>query len=244
MRFTKIAICVCLLALTAFAQSDRGTITGTITDPAGAIVPNAPIQVRNVETGGVYDGASSTTGNYTIAQLPPGTYEVSASVQGFKKYIRRGIVVQVATVLRIDIPLEVGTSTESITVTEQASLLNTETADMSHNVQAKIMNDLPILGLGASQAGSAGIRNPNAMILLVPGAYWSPNAQVRINGTPNNTQSFRIDGQDASNTGTPGVAAQVQPSVDAIQETQIQTSNYAAEYGQVGGGMFNVTMRS
>jgi hypothetical protein len=192
----------------------------------------------------VYDGASSTTGNYTVAQLPPGTYEVSATVQGFKKYIRRGIVVQVATVLRIDIPLEVGTSTESITVTEQAALLNTETADMSHNVQAKQMDDLPILGLGASQAGSAGIRNPNAMILLVPGAYWSPNAQVRINGTPNNTQSFRIDGQDASNTGTPGVAAQVQPSVDAIQETQIQTSNYAAEYGQVGGGMFNVTMRS
>ncbi len=240
----KIAIGVFVVALTAFAQSDRGTITGTVTDPAGAVIPNAPIQVRNVETGAVYDGASSTTGNYTVAQLPPGSYEVSVAVQGFKKYIRRGIVVQVATVLRIDIGLEVGSNTESITVTEAAPLLNTETGDLSHNVTARTMDDLPILGLGPSQAGSAGIRNPNALVQLIPGSYWSPNAQVRINGTPNNTQSFRIDGQDASNTGTPGVAAQTQPSVDAIQETQIQTSNYAPEYGQVGGGMFNVTMKS
>src|SRR5581483_8913698 len=70
------------------------------------------------------------------------------------------------------------------------------------------------------------------------------NAQVRVNGAPNNTQSFRIEGQDASNTGTPGVQAQTQPSVDSIQEVAVQTSNFAAEYGQVGGGMFNVTMKS
>ena len=82
------------------------------------------------------------------------------------------------------------------------------------------------------------------MVQLIPGTYWNPNSQLRVNGTPNNTQSFRIEGQDASNTGTPGVAAQTQPSVDAVQEVAIQTSNYSAEYGQVGGGMFNVTLKS
>src|SRR5437016_13687216 len=82
------------------------------------------------------------------------------------------------------------------------------------------------------------------MVQLIPGSTWTPNTLVRLNGTPATTQSFRIEGQDASNTGTPGVPAQSQPGVDAIEEVAIQTSNYAAEYGQVGGGVFNVTMKS
>lgn len=236
-----------LLSLTigsAFAQSDRGTITGTVSDPANAVVANAPIQARNTETGVVYTAATSTTGNYTIVQLPAGTYELSIGVQGFKKWIRPALTVAVAQVLRVDAQLEVGSSAESVTVTAEAPLLDTETGDLRHSVTVDRLNELPVLGIGSGQAGSAGIRNPNALVELVPGTLWQPNAQVRINGTPNNTQSFRIEGQDASNTGTPGVAAQTQPSVDAIQEIAIQTSNYAAEYGQVGGGYINVTMRS
>ena len=115
---------------------------------------------------------------------------------------------------------------------------------MRHDIHSETLDALPVLGIGASQAGSSGIRNPNAMVNLIPGTYFIANAEVRVNGAPDNTQSFRIEGQDASNTGTPGVAAQTQPSVDAIQEIAIQTSNYAAEYGQVGGGMFNLTMKS
>jgi hypothetical protein len=228
----------------AFAQSDRGSITGTVADPAGAVVANANVDAKNIETGVVYSASTTGTGNYTIAQLPAGIYEVTVTVPGFKKYVRQGLQVQVAQILRIDAALEVGAATESVTVTEAAPLLNTETGDISHSVTAGSMDDLPILGIGASQAGSAGIRNPYAMVELIPGTMWQANANVRVNGTPNNTQSFRIEGQDASNTGTPGVPAQTQPSVDAIQEVAIQTSNFAAEYGQVGGGMFNVTMRS
>ena len=149
-----------------------------------------------------------------------------------------------AQTLRIDIALEVGAATESVTVQADAPLLRTESGDISHTVNASAMDDLPILGIGAGQAGSAGIRNPYAMIQMIPGTMWQANASVRVNGAPNNTQSFRIEGQDASNTGTPGVPAQTQPSVDAIQEVAIQTSNFAPEYGQVGGGMFNVTMKS
>jgi hypothetical protein len=228
----------------AFAQSDRGTITGTVADPAGAVIANAPVQAKNTETGVVYMAQASTTGNFTIAQLPVGTYELSVTVPGFKKWIRPSLTVEVAQVLRVDAQLEVGSSTESVTVTAEAPLLDTETGDLRHSVTVERLNDLPVLGIGAGQAGSAGIRNPDAMIELVPGTLWQPNAEVRINGTPNNTQSFRIEGQDASNTGTPGVPAQTQPSVDSIQEIAIQTSNYAAEYGQVGGGYINITMRS
>jgi hypothetical protein len=244
MRWLFLTCCLCLTAVGAFAQADRGTITGTLTDPAGAVVAGASVEAKNQETGLVYPAATTATGNYTIVQLPVGVYEVSATVPGFKKYNRTGVTVEVAATLRIDIPLEVGGSTESITVQADAPLLRTESGDISHTVTAKTMDDLPILGIGAGQAGSAGIRNPYAVMQMIPGTMWQANAQVRVNGAPNNTQSFRIEGQDASNTGTPGVPAQTQPSVDAIEEVAIQTSNYAAEYGQVGGGMFNVTMRS
>src|SRR5581483_3025430 len=244
MRIQSLVVCLFLLPFCAFAQSDRGTITGTVSDPAGAVVPNAPVQARNLGTGVEYSGATSTTGNYTLLQLPAGSYQLNVTVPGFKKYSRSGLTVEVAQTLRVDITLEVGSAAESVTVTESASLLKTESGELSHNVDVKRMDDLPILGIGGTLSGSAGIRNPMAVLQVIPGSTFVPNALVRINGTPANSQSFRIEGQDASNTGTPGVPAQTQPSIDAIQEVAIQTSNYAAEYGQVGGGMFNVTMKS
>ena len=85
MRILLVSVCCFLLAISVFAQSDRGTITGTIADPAGAVVANAPIQAKNVETGVVYEGATSTTGNYTLVQLPAGSYQVTVTVPGFKK---------------------------------------------------------------------------------------------------------------------------------------------------------------
>src|ERR1700686_3374764 len=126
MRLKNIGICSFTLALAMFAQSDRGTITGTIADPAGAVVAAAPVEATNVETGALYPTASTTTGNYTLAQLPAGTYEMSVSVPGFKKFVRQNIVVQVAQTLRIDVLLEVGSNTESVTVSEEVSLLKTE----------------------------------------------------------------------------------------------------------------------
>ena len=131
-----------------------------------------------------------------------------------------------------------------MTVNEAAPLLKTESGELSHNVGSDRLDSLPVLGIGSTQAGSAGIRNPYAVTQIIPGTYWVPNSIVRVNGAPNNTQALRIEGLDASNSFTPGVPAQSQPSVDAIQEFGIQTSNFAAEFGQVGGGFFNVTMKS
>ena len=237
-------VCLFGMASLTFGQGDRGTITGTVADPAGAVVAGASIEATNIETGGVYPSQTTSTGNYTIAQLPAGTYEVSVTVPGFKKYVRQGIVVQVAQTLRVDVGLEVGSAAESVTVNEAVALLKTESGELSHNVTSDTLDSLPVLGIGSSQAGSAGIRNPYAVTQLLPGTYWVPNSIVRVNGAPSNTQALRIEGQDATNSFTPGVPAQVQPSVDSIQEFAIQTSNFAAEYGQVGGGFFNVTMQS
>ena len=84
MRLLTLSVCLTVLSMAAFGQSDRGTITGTISDPGGAIVPGAPIQATNVQTGAVYKAASSATGNYTLPELPTGTYELALSVAGFK----------------------------------------------------------------------------------------------------------------------------------------------------------------
>jgi hypothetical protein len=244
MRSKLIAVALFVVAVAAFAQSDRGTITGTITDQAGAVVAAAAVEAKNVDTGAVFPAASTGTGNYTIPQLPVGNYEISATVPGFKKYVRTGIAVQVAQTLRLDMTLEVGSASESISVSAEASLLKTETADVSQNVNVSTLNELPIMGVGSAASGSSGIRNPNNVVNLVPGTYYVPNSQVKINGAPTNSQSYRVEGMDATNQGFPYAAAQTQPSVDAIQEISVQTSNFAAEFGIVGGGFFNVTMRS
>jgi hypothetical protein len=229
-------------ALAALAQSDRGTITGTVSDPAGAVVANAPIQAKHLETGAVYEAATSTTGNYTLSQLPTGTYELTISVDGFKKFVRQNLALPVAQTLRIDAKLEVGSNAESVTVTEAAPLLKTESGELSHNVSVNTMNSLPVLGIGAS-ASAAGIRNPYAVMQLLPGSSWTPDVNMRLNGLPSNTESMRIEGQDATN-GLIDIQSMTQPSVDAIQEFAVETSNFAPEFGQVGGGYFNVTMRS
>lgn len=234
--------CLLLVAGPVFSQSDRGTITGTISDPAGALIAGAMIEAKNSQTGAVYQVASTSTGNYTLAQLPAAIYHLSISMPGFKQYTRTGITVMVAQTLRIDIALEVGNITETVTVNADAPLLRTESGELSHNVSSARLNELPVLGF------SQNVRNPYAATQLIPGTLVvdvdGGAAKMRVNGAPSDTQALRIEGQDATSGLVPNRTSMSQPSVDAIEEVAIQTSNYAAEYGQAGGGFFNVTMKS
>ena len=177
------------------AQSDRGTFTGTVSDPAGAVVASAPIQARNVETGALYEAATSSTGNYTLTQLPVGNYELTVAVQGFKKYVRTGLQVGVAQTLRVDIALEVGATSEAVTVTEAAPLLKTESGELSHTVNVGQLNQLPLFVV------TAGLRNPYRVMDLIPGTVSA--SDIRVNGAPSNSANYRIEGQDASNAQLP-----------------------------------------
>jgi hypothetical protein len=228
-----------------YAQTDRGTITGTVSDPAGAVVPSANVEVRNLETGTVYQAGSSSTGNFTLAQLPAGTYEVTVTVPGFKKYIRPGIIVQVAQTVRVDAPLEVGAPTESVTVEAEAPLLKTESGELSHNVGFDHVDNLALFTLNGAGGGAIGnVRDPLNVLNLLPGAQQSTDNSLSINGMPSSSHSVRIEGQDATNGMWRQLNQATQASVDAIQEVSVQTSNFAAEYGQAGGGYLNYTMRS
>jgi hypothetical protein len=117
-----------LCASIALAQSDRGTVTGTISDASKALIPRAAVVATNTQTAARYEKTSTETGNYTLAQLPVGTYTVSVEQPGFKKYTRQGIMVLVAQTLRVDVALELGAVTDEVSVTADAPLLRLKAA--------------------------------------------------------------------------------------------------------------------
>jgi hypothetical protein len=181
-----------VLGAAAFAQSERGSMTGVVADPAGAVVANGMVEARNAATSALYQVATTATGNYTIGEMVPGTYELSITVPGFKKYVRPSLTLLAGQILRIDATLEVGAASESVTVNEAPPLLNTESGELSHNVSGDRMNDVPILTV------STNIRNPLTVTELLPGTYFVLNAAlptletVRINGTPTNSERLWI----------------------------------------------------
>ncbi len=232
MRFAKLAIAVLSFTYAAFGQTG-GTITGVITDPAGAAVPNAPVEAKNTSTGVVTPVAASATGNYEFAELPAGTYEIDVNVPGFKKYVLTGVTVQQLQTTRVDVTLIVGSAAESVTVNDIAPLLQTESAEISHNVTTNIQDELPMGSIGA-------IRVSTEVLNTIPGV----NGGTSINGAPASSERIRIDGLDATYTLGNVYYSFGAPSVDSLQEVAIQTSNYAAEYGQSTGAVLSYTMRS
>ncbi|HEV8414478.1 MAG TPA: carboxypeptidase regulatory-like domain-containing protein [Bryobacteraceae bacterium] len=240
MQRGKLLLLSLLGIASALAQGNRGSITGTVTDPVGAVVAGVAVEGKNIDSGGLYKTASTSTGNYTLSELPPGNYEVTFAAPGFKTFKRGPLDVGARQILRIDGALEVGTAAESITVTEAAPLLITESSEVGYNVNTNRLNDLPVGNMGS-------VRNiVRTAAVLMPGVSFSEGffGGVKINGTPTDGYNLRIDGMD--NTYTLGnlLVTQVQPSVDAIEQYSIQTSNFAAELGQAGGAIFNVNMKS
>ncbi len=246
MRAFLAGVYIVFTAMLAFGQGANGTITGTVTDPSGAIVADAEIRITNTGTGIVFNSVSTATGNYVAPQLPVGTYDLSVTLAGFKTYNRVSLGLAAAQTLRVDVSLEVGSAAESVTVTAEATLLTTESGSLTHNVTVSQMKNLPLLVLGGTgSTNTVGFRDPYSMGQMMPGVSYTNNSVMIVNGNPDDTVQFRVEGQTAGNTGAfRGFTAQSQPSVDAVEEVAVQTSNYAAEFGTAGGGIFNVTMRS
>jgi len=222
--FVESSLLLCV-ALTAFAQGDRGTITGTVADPANAMVAGAVVSARNTETGAQYDTVTTATGNYTLSSLPAGVYEVIVSAPGFAKSVQQGLRVQVAMTIRVDVILKVGSTNESVTVSAAAALIRTENAEQSQTISGERINNLP-LNFGVIAGGY--LRSPFAFMNLTPGALQSGQNVMRVNGVTNNV-TMRIEGQDATNTNSNSRIDELQPPVEAVQEFTLQTSNFSAE---------------
>ena len=246
MRYFKL-ICSVLFASTAiWGQGAAGSITGTVTDPSGAVIANAAVQIRNGATGQTYTATSTSTGNYTQTQLPVGAYNLSVSVAGFKTYSRPGLDLAAAQIMRIDVPLEVGAVGDTVTVTAEASLLKTESGDVTRNVNVSQLNTLPVLNIGGNgSTNTNGFRDPLGVALMIPGVQYAANSSMVVNGVPNGNMQIRIEGQVSGQTGSlRSFTGMGQASVESVQEVAVQTSNFAAEFGAVGGAIFNVTMKS
>jgi hypothetical protein len=233
-----------------FGQGGNGSITGTITDPAGLVIGAASVEAANTETGVRYSTASTATGNYTVPNLPVGTYTLTVMVPGFKTYTHSNLALSATQVLRQDVQLEVGATTESVTVQAEATLLKTETGENSTNITLEQLQDLPLLGVGTVNSGTSGVRNPYNSMLTLPGVTgYTPGNPFVINGLGGGfvlSETMRIEGQDATSRmfNAYTYTQMAQPNADAIQEVAYQTSNYAPEFGQAGNVVINMTMKS
>jgi hypothetical protein len=238
-----------LSASAAFGQTALATVTGTITDPTGAVLANAPVSVKNVETGQVYTGASSGTGNYTVAQLPIGDYNVTVTAPGFKSYEHDKLHLSAGQTVREDVALQVGQASESVTVSADASLLQTESSQLVHNVTLSQLDNLPLLTVGATNDG---LRDYFSASRLLPGIQYNNSGtnsavvSAVVNGTPSNTLQTRLDGATMNPTSLRllGATMETQPSADSIQEVAILTSNFAPEFGTAGGAVVNMVTKS
>jgi hypothetical protein len=245
-KFAHVAVYLFIAAM-SFAQSDRGVITGTVTDPAGAVVPNATVTATNLETATVYKVATTTTGDYTIPSVAVGSYQVSVEAPGFEKFVQNGITVNVAQTDRIDVVLKIGSTADTVTITADAALLKTENAEQNTTISSENLLDLPI---NFTAVAGGGIRNPLSFVQLAPGGWYQPSQPtssstnvVRVNGQPNSTYKLLIDGQDATSNNAQNLSG-YNPDVEAVEEFTLQTSNFNAEFGQIQGGLFNYTTRS
>lgn len=236
-------IAACLLySSPVLAQGNLGALSGTISDSSGANIPDVSLRVVNIATGAVVNAVSNQTGNYLVPSLTPGTYRIEAEKTGFRKTLVENVGVQTATTGTVDLKLELGNVSESVTVDSGNLELQTVNAEIGTTVETKAILDLPISLGGAAQTGGSGRRQIENFLFLTPGVtgdQWSKS----INGSPAFSTEVLIDGEDMQNIGAPGFIADSSPPYEAISEFKVQNTLYPAEYG-MGYGVENFTMRS
>lgn len=208
------------LAGSASAQNIEGTITGLVQDPSGAVVPGAKVTALNQETGVAYPAAATSAGVYVIPQVPMGRYTVTVEARGFRTFEQSGLELVAGAPLRVDVHLELGNATQTVTVSGAAPLVQTENATLGSDFTQSQFDALPIG------------RDPGGVLALLPGAESTTNFETGIfNGALQYTVDFKIDGTPATMTNLHS-APQAPPLEELVGEVVAQTSNYSSEYGR------------
>src|SRR5579864_6463248 len=241
-------ICAWLVPSTAHAQA-TGQITGPITDPSGAVVPDATIEIVNEATGQKRTVTSRDDGFYLVPLVNPGIYQVKASRIGFGTLTRNGNEVAVNGTTRVDFSLQVGEVAEQVTTVTAVSLVETSNATLGVVVDQQKVVDLPLNGRNFAQLGTLlpGVVAPplalggldgNATV----GGFGDTTGSFNVNGMRNQSNNFQLDG--ASNNDSFNSGFVVRPPPDAVQEFKIMTHSYGAEYGRNAGSVVNVVTKS
>ena len=227
------------------AQLTSGTITGTVKDQSGAVLPGATITATNTETGIARNTTSGARGEYRLSALSVGSYDVQAEMAGFQIGVRRGITLNVGSAPVVDFSLQVGSVTEQVTVTGEASLVEATTATVSGVVDSQQMRDIPLnarsflelvpLQTGAVFAEAGDTASPT----------WGFGKKLAVVGTRFNANSFLLDGADINNVGNvAGSAAGTMAGVETVREFRVITNAYDAEYGRHTGAVISAVTKS
>ena len=229
------------LGLAVRGQEVRATITGQVADPSGAPIPGAQITVTDVSRNATVLTESNAEGIYVTPFLTPGSYRLEAEVIGFKRFVRENIVLEAQDRTRIDITMNLGEVSESITVTESVSQLQTETASRSQTINNELINNVPTQG-----------RNPFQLAFSAPGVVKTGRwrymrsfdtggmSNFSVNGGRNKENEVLIDG--ISNVRSNGNVIQA-PTMETVQEFKVNTNTYDAAYGRTGGGVVTIVTR-
>lgn len=232
---------VVALAIPASLNAQQGTaqISGKVTDAQGAVLPGVSIVVKNEETGAARELSTSAEGTYAAAQLMPGRYAVSARLAGFRPIDRTALVLLVGNTLTINLTLQVGGLEETVTVTGASPLVDTSSASVGGNVGTAELAELPAMN-----------RNYFSAVALLPGVQFSPSNQmgndtIVANGQTSQNTNVSVDGgyngDDALGTSS---GAQVRTPLEAVQEFQVLTSMYDAEFGRASGAIVNAVSKA
>jgi Carboxypeptidase regulatory-like domain/TonB dependent receptor len=235
-----------MAAQTGWSQESRGTVLGRVTDSSGLVVPDAAVQIANLATGVTVKGSANGEGNYFFPFLIPGTYQIAAEKTGFKRFVRDGIEVHVNDRLEVNISLVLGTVSDTITVNEEAPLLDTTSASVGRVVGFKEVRELPMnhgdpdnlirLSGGVAFTDSPSKDQPWQML----------NTAYAMAGQKSSTNEFTLDG--ASNTlhdvARGSVAEAWTPTGDSVAEFKVQTATFDASTGQTQGAVVNVSLKS
>jgi len=230
------------MAALLVAQEYRGTFSGTVTDPAGAAIPKAKIVATETRTGSKTEGVSEASGAYTIPFLPPGQYDLTAEAQGFKQYVRHGLTLSAGESPVIDIRLEVGAATESVTVTAETPILETSSPTVGQVLITKEVDSLPVNGrvpmmLGNFAFGVLSTYEPGP---VRPFDNSAPN-EISIGGAPSSRNEVLFNG--APNAGQTNQMA-YSPIQDTVTEVRINLFDMDASLGHTMGGTVNVIGKS
>jgi hypothetical protein len=238
-------ICLFSLATLALAQEFRASISGHVTDSTGASVPHAAVQATNLATKEISNATTDNSGGYTIPLLKPGIYKLTIKATGFKQYVRDNLSLEISQAAGIDAKLELGDVTQTVEVTGEAALLDTQSGNRSGLIDTKEVADLPLnsgrnpfmLGLTASGVtfrGASIWQRPfdnGAIADWVVNGGWQESNEFLLDGAPNNAQM-----------GTNNIA--YVPMVETVQEFTMMQNTYDAQYGHTMGGILNTVMKS
>src|SRR4030095_16726455 len=238
------ALLMALACPLAFGQAVKGALLGTITDANGAAAAGATVNATEVRTNIALTTSTNQDGNYVFSNIKDGIYRVEAALKGFKKVVREDVTVDVNTTVRVDLAMQVGALTETVTIEAgAAAILQTDRADTGRLLESKQVTELP-LGFN---------RNFQGLLVTVPGSTHPTrehsqffNSQdslaAKVNGQSRLSNNFQIEGVD-DNEKT-GLLQILIPAADAIETVSISTGNFDAEFGRAGGAVSSVTLKS